>query len=133
MNGNIVTITDCDRVMAFLLYKGRMYESDSNHQECLAEILNDEGSSYMERYGFPLYDEYVDNTDRAAEITYEMMHNEEVDVVGFDLWEIGNELLFACHLKQYADKYMLYIREFAEKRKYRYGYYIDDDTVLIVV
>lgn len=118
--------------MAFLLYKGKMYESDGNHQECLADILSDEGSSYEERYGFPLYDEYVDNTDRAADITYEMMHNEETDVVGFDLWEVDAELVFACHFKKYADKYMSYIREFAEKRKYRYGYYVDDDTVCVV-
>ncbi len=129
---NTIVITEYDRVMAFLLYKGTMYESDCNHQECLCEILEFEGTSYEERYGFSLYEEDVDNTDKAAEITYEMIQGDEYDVIGFDLWEVEDELIFTCHFKKYADKYMAYIKDFAKSRGYIFAYYINSDTICIV-
>lgn len=41
--GEIVDISECDRILAIMIADGKMYFSDCDHQECLQQYCEDLG------------------------------------------------------------------------------------------
>lgn len=128
---DIIRIDSLCRITAFLLYKGKMYESEGNHQDCLLEILRDEGKVFKDEYGFDFDSDknYDNGIDRASEITWAMMHEDGNDVIGFDLWDVWNSdgaPVLAVHFKEDAEPHREFIETFARERGYTLACYLDD-------
>ena len=81
-----------DRLIAFLIIDGKVYQSDSDHQECLEEYYKDNGIASE-------FDWESDNIDEVKEIAIKktISMRESHTAYGFDLFELvdGRYVLLA--------------------------------------
>lgn len=103
-----------DRLIAIIVADGTYFESDCNHQECLAQLLQSRGTSLEELYSLSLDDEhYDDNIEKVCEITYGMFNDHEL--FGFDVYDDevlvahDEDTFIACYgwMKDYGKKHNL--------------------------
>lgn len=121
------------REMTFILYKGELYSSDFNHQDCVLQILKKFNTSYKEQYGFEYdNDEYSDNIDMACDVTYDLKHTDGNDIVAMDLFsDLSNNLYLVVTFKSDAEKYMGVLKYLAESNGYKLGYFTSNSTFIL--
>ena len=99
-----------DRLVAFLIIDGVVYDSDGDHQECLEQYLSDtkQASVFTAEPGTA---EYEEEHEQAVHVTYKM--KSEHKAYGFDLFDAaGLDYVLVAHdretlnaNKQWAIKY----------------------------
>ncbi len=105
-----------DRLAAFLIIDGKVYESDCDHQECLHQYLKESGKASLFD-GCRTAAQYDEAHGLMINKTYEMKCSHEA--YGFDLFDTGKYILLAHDWKTYKAN-----REWMEK-------YRDENDVLI--
>ncbi len=110
-----------DRLVAFLIINGEVFDSDSDHQECLY--------NYRRKYGLlKENDNYThDDFENAIKETYQM--KESHTAYGFDLFEIeGSEYVLLAHDKETLDANREWALKYANENDAKLGYFTNDST-----
>ncbi len=113
---------DGDRLVAFLIVNGKVYESDIDHQECLQEYFED--THQESPYDWDCDAENFDNEhEEAMHQTYEMKNNHTA--YGFDCFDAaGLDYVLLAHDKKTLDDNKEWAEKWAKDNETHLGYFL---------
>ena len=124
---NDVVITG-DRIMAFLIINGKVYESDGNHQECLVQYFRDAGIE--SEFDYSDASELDSVHEAAVARTFEMKESHEA--YGFDLFDTSTYgMVLLAHDKETLYDCVDWVREYCNRNSddaIKVGFF-DNDAV----
>lgn len=101
-------LIDGDRLIAFLIIDGRVYESDCDHQECLAMYYEDIGKTPEIDCSSEKFHE------KAVKVTYELKESHEA--YGFDLFQTySDEYILLAHDKETMDANLEWMKKYQKE------------------
>ena len=127
---NTITVNGCDRTLAILIIEGKVYKSESNHQDCFLEYCQDIGHELKRLLDDE--DAYFDMLDDLVARTHNMKCKHEA--YGFDVFEKEDTDILVAHDKITLDENLEWAKEFGAKNNAKVGYYVsfnNNDVLLI--
>lgn len=113
-----------NREKAILIYNGKIYESEDNHQYALKEALADNNDSIENYVDYDNAEESENFIERNLNELIEYTDNKSSKNELFTFDNFDNKYLIA-HYKSNLDLNMELIREYAEKNNLIVGYFSD--------
>lgn len=117
--GEMIDLSDCDRVVAIMIVDGRMYLSDCDHQDCLAMYCKEHGIAC----GVDFNDENFDEIQKQLiHVTNGLFDNEKICIYGFDVFEGYDDVYYlTSHFPSNMEKCYGMMSEYAKEHGYVMG------------
>lgn len=107
-----ISIDGMDRIFAILVYRGKLYVDDSNHQYLFREALEDEGKIFN-------YDLETESSE-ASEETYKLGKNNEIYT--YSVFDDGDSQYFIAHFKNHLIDGFETIKDYIRNNNFTIGY-----------
>lgn len=124
-NGEIVDLSDGDRCLAIMVADGKMYISDSDHQDCFEQYCQDIGVDSGLDWSDP--NNYDEVQEEAIKITNSLFEDEDKEIYGFDVFYEGDELYLTSHFPHNMEKCYEMMRDYAKENDYVMATFFNED------
>ena len=124
-SGEIVDLCDGDRCLAIMVADGKMYISDSDHQDCFEQYCQDIGVDSGLDWSDP--NNYDEVQEEAIKITNSLFEDEDKEIYGFDVFYDGDELYLTSHFPHNMEKCYEMMRDYAKENDYVMATFYNDD------
>lgn len=130
MSRDVINVNGWDRPLAFLIIDGKVYESESNHQDCLLFYYEDIGHDLKRLLDDE--DAYFDMLNDLIKKTHNMKCSH--DAYGFDLFKKGTNKVLVAHDKETFIINNKWIHEYSKIHNTQIGYYksYDKNDILLI-
>lgn len=119
-----VNVANGDRLAAFLIIEGKVYQSDCDHQECLCDYYHDKGIDIE-----AIDDNWEKLQEELTSKTAAM--KEAYDVYGFDLFDSGTDYLLLANDEKTLNDNRAWAEQYASECEAKLGYFISHYDAIV--